>query len=500
MARAQRQDTGGGQRLKPAGQSDHGGEEHEVKVAYGIALAALGAAAWLAAAQENGAPAPASMSAGTFTVAADGPDAFSVPVATLDSEQRAAFAEGHKFFHEAWVVAPDMSGVWGLGPTFNEDRCSICHERNGRSRAPIDGSEPMRGMLVRLSLPGQDATGAPKPHPDYGDQLNDKHIPGVKAEGRAVVRYESRQVAFEDGETAELRVPQLQFEDLQFGPMGADIQVSPRIAPTVFGLGLLEAVPESDLLALADRQKQQGVTGRPNYVWDYENAKSALGRFGWKANQPSLRQQVAAAFLGDIGATSWIFLEENCPGAQKQCREMPSAVRCGGQGGCTGQFRPEVIPSRLSHITLYLQALRVPARRNLDDPDVQQGEKLFEQARCVVCHVPELKTGARAAIKSAANQIIHPYTDLLLHDMGEGLADHRPDFQADGREWRTAPLWGLGLNRTVNGNSDLLHDGRARNVTEAILWHGGEAEASNRLFRALSKAERHALVKFVESL
>ena len=464
-----------------------------------FAIIALGAAAWLAIAQDD-ALAPAELTAGQFTVRAEGPEAFSVPVATLDADQRKAFAEGRGFFHEAWVVAPDMSGVWGLGPTFNEDRCSNCHERNGRSRAPIDASEAMRGMLVRLSVPGQDAHGGPLAHPDYGDQLNDKHIPGVQAEGRAIVRYETQQVLFDDGEAAELRAPHLQFEDLQFGPLGEGILVSARIAPAVYGLGLLEAVPEADVLAIAERQTEHGVSGRPNYVWDYENARTALGRFGWKANQPSVRQQTAAAFLGDIGATSWIFRDENCPGAQKQCREMPSAVRCGGQGGCTGQYRPEVIPSRLSHITLYLQALRVPARRAPEDPEVRRGEQLFEKSRCAVCHVPSLTTGPRAALAAAANQVIHPYTDLLLHDMGEALADHRPDYLADGREWRTAPLWGLGLQRAVNGNADLLHDGRARNVTEAILWHGGEGEAAREIFRTMTKGDRHALVKFVESL
>ncbi|MGH8629251.1 MAG: di-heme oxidoredictase family protein, partial [Burkholderiales bacterium] len=443
---------------------------------------------------------PAAFSAGSFTVAITGAGAYSVPVATLDAEQGKAFAGGHDHFREAWVVAPDMSGVWGLGPTFNEDRCSKCHESNGRARAPAGEHEPMRGMLVRLSLPGRDAHGAPKPHPNYGDQLNDKNIPGVAAEGRTIVRYRPKPVQFADGDTATLRAPSIEFTDLQFGPLDEDVQVSPRVAPAVFGLGLLEAVPEAQILAIAAAQEQHGVSGRPNYVWDYENDRPALGRFGWKANQPSLRQQVASAFLGDIGATSWIFQQENCPGLQKACRDLPSAVRCGGQGGCTGQYRPEVVPSRLSNLTLYLQALAVPARRNLGDADVRHGEKLFERAGCAVCHVAQLKTGEKPAIKSAANQIIRPYTDLLLHDMGEDLADGRPDFEAGGSEWRTTPLWGLGLLAAVSGHTDLLHDGRARDVSEAILWHGGEAQDSREAFRAMSKADREALVRFVNSL
>ena len=179
---------------------------------------------------------------------------------------------------------------------------------------------------------------------------------------------------------------------------------------------------------------------------------------------------------------------------------LPSASKCGGQGGCTGNYRPEVVPSRLSNITLYLQALAVPARRDPGDAVVRLGEKLFSAAHCGVCHVDEMKTGGRTAIPSASNQVIRPYTDLLLHDMGDDLADGRPEYEASGREWRTPPLRGLGLSRIVNGHGDLLHDGRARNVTEAILWHGGEAESAREAFRAMPGTEREALVKFVESL
>jgi CxxC motif-containing protein (DUF1111 family) len=267
------------------------------------------------------------------------------------------------------------------------------------------------------------------------------------------------------------------------------------------GLGLLEAVPEEAILQIAEEQLRVGVSGKPNHVWDVENETRVLGRFGWKANQPNLRQQTAAAFHGDIGATTFMFPEENCPALQLACLALPSAAKCGGQGGCTGnQFRAEVAPSRLTNITLYLQALAVPARRNASDPVVKRGESLFAQAQCSICHVPQLRTGPKPALRAAADLVIHPYTDLLLHDMGEGLADGRPDFEADGREWRTAPLWGIGLLQVVNGHSELLHDGRARNVTEAILWHDGEARPAREAFRAMSKAERTALVKFVESL
>jgi len=389
-----------------------------------------------------------------------------------------------------------------LGPTFNEDRCAHCHANNGRASAPDNGQAAELGMLVRLSIPGATPQGGPNPHPAYGDQLQNRGIPDrVPAEGRAIFTYTTREVSFADGERVTLRVPSIEFKDLQFGELGPDTMVSPRIAPAVVGMGLLEAVPEEAILALAKEEEKAGVGGKPNYVWDYEADAIALGRFGWKANQPNLRQQTAAAFLGDIGATTYMFPEENCPAVQHQCLDLPSASKCGGQGGCTGNaFRPEVIPSRLNNITLYLQVLAVPARRNVNNPDVKRGEQLFGQSQCSACHAPELKTGAKTAIPVAANLVIHPYTDLLLHDMGDALADGRPDFKANGREWRTPPLWGIGLLRTVSGHSDLLHDGRARNVTEAILWHGGQAEKSREAFRTMPKADREALVKFVESL
>jgi CxxC motif-containing protein (DUF1111 family) len=445
---------------------------------------------------------PATLSAGPWTTAASGQLAFSVPVSLLSAEEAARFVEGREQFNEPWVVAPDPSGVWGLGPTFNEDRCAACHADNGRARAPADRGEVTRGPLLRLSVPGSGEHGAPLPHPHYGDQLQNRGIAGrVPAEGRVIVTWEALEVAYADGEIAMLRRPLIELRDLQFGELGADTLMSLRSAPQLVGLGLLEAVPEETILALAAEQRARGVEGKPNYVWDIEQERMALGRFGWKASQPNLRQQTAAAFIGDIGATTYLFQSENCPAVQLACIDTPSAASCGGQGGCGGNtFRPEVNPSRLKGITLYLQALAVPARRDTHDPAVRRGERLFADAQCDGCHVPALKTGPDAALAAAANLTIRPYTDLLLHDMGEGLADGRPDFAASGREWRTPPLWGVGLLPAVSGHSELLHDGRARNIAEAILWHGGQAQASREAFRGMRKTDRDALVRFVESL
>lgn len=443
-----------------------------------------------------------SLSAGPLTTPESGAAAFSIPAAMLTKEQAEVFAKGKEQFNEAWVVAPEPGGVWGLGPTFNEDRCEHCHVANGRARAPVAGQPAERGYLVRLAVPGTTDQGAPMPHPHYGDQLQNRGTDTrVPPEGQVLVSYEEHTVTLADGETVVLRKPVVTFSDLRFGELGPDVQVSPRIAPAMIGLGLLEAVPEASILEIAEAQPAKGVTGRPNRVWDQENEGHLLGRFGWKANQPNIRQQTAAAFLGDIGATTYMFPEENCPAAQTACLDLPSSSKCGGQGGCTGNaYRPEVVPSRLTNITFYLHALAVPARRNVDAPEVRRGEVVFRAAGCDVCHVPALTTGKDAALKAAVNLTFHPYTDLLLHDMGDGLADGRPDFLADGREWRTAPLWGIGLLPVVNGHTDLLHDGRARNVLEAILWHGGEAQAARDAFAAMPRADREALVRFVESL
>jgi CxxC motif-containing protein (DUF1111 family) len=467
----------------------------------GATIAALVTAAAALSAADGERIDPAALSAGSLSTLEAGAAAYSIPIAQLSDGEREVFAAGKAQFNEAWVVAPDPSGVWGLGPTFNEDRCAHCHENNGRARAPRDGEPAARGLLVRLSIAGSTPQGAPLPHPAYGDQLQNRGIEGrVPPEGQVLFSYSERTVVFADGTTATLRQPRMRFTQLAFGELGAGTMASPRIAPAMVGLGLLEAVPEETVVALAKRQERLGVSGRPNHVWDLEEDRKVLGRFGWKANQPSLRQQTAAAFHGDIGATTYMFPEENCPAVQTACLDVPSASKCGGQGGCTGnQYRPEVVPSRLTNITLYLQALAVPARRNVGDAAFQRGERLFAHANCSACHVPELVTG-NAAVKALSNVVIRPHTDLLLHDLGEALADERPDFRADGREWRTAPLWGIGLLPAVNGHSDLLHDGRARNVAEAILWHGGEAQAAREAFRGMSKDDRDALVKFVESI
>jgi CxxC motif-containing protein (DUF1111 family) len=270
--------------------------------------------------------------------------------------------------------------------------------------------------------------------------------------------------------------------------MGDDALASPRIAPPVIGTGLLDAVPDSQLLAIAASQRALGFNGRPNHVWDAQSQSILIGRFGWKANQPNLRQQVASAYLADLGVTTELYPSENCPAVQVACRKRP--------GGTV----PEQTWRPFEEILFYLRALGVPAQREPDAPAVRHGARIFAQVQCAACHVPELRTGEYPAFPRLAHRSIRPYTDLLLHDMGEGLADGRPDFRAGGRDWRTPPLWGLGLRAQVNGNRGLLHDGRARTLAEAVLWHGGEAAGSRESFRQLPAEDRAALFAFLESL
>lgn len=435
-------------------------------------------------------PARTARSGGAATVNSTTDKAFSLSAPNLTSELRQDFSFGNRLFNTNWVIAPSSTTTFdGLGPTFNRVSCSACHLKDGRGRPPEKPDEMMDSMLIRLSIPGVGEHGGVNPHPNYGDQLEDRSIPGVTAEGYATVSYEIVKGKYKDGTPYSLAKPTYHFHNLGFGPLGDNVLFSPRVAPAVFGVGLLEAIPEETILAKADPDDKNGdgISGRPNMVWDIEKKAKALGRFGWKANQPTIRQQDAGAMSGDVGLTTSLHPEKNCPGPQKECAAAPD-------GGS-----PEVSDDFMNRLVHYNQTIAVPAARDLDDKDVQRGEKLFGEMQCSGCHTPTTKTG-KHEIKQLSEQTIHPFTDLLLHDMGEGLADHRPDFEASGTEWRTPPLWGIGLTQTVNGHTRFMHDGRARNVEEAILWHGGEAEKAKQQFMALPKKDREAVIKFLNSL
>lgn len=428
-------------------------------------------------------------SGGEATISDASSNAFSFPIPSLSTEERRDFFVGNSFFNDNWVTAPaSTDGRDGLGPLFNAQSCSSCHFRDGRGQPPASDDDPVRGLLIRLSVPGQNSQGGPVPDPTYGDQIQDRSILGVEPEGSIEIDYHDFEVITTKGPMT-LPLPDYVIGQLAYGPMGPEVMTSPRIAPQLPGVGLLEEVPEDDILALADPDDSDGdgISGRPNLVWDSLANEIRLGRFGWKANVPTLMQQNASAFLGDIGITSPLFAETNCTPPEVECLAAPN-------GGS-----PEVDDLKLDRVAFYTRTLAVPARRDVEDPAVIEGENLFAEIGCASCHVASLTTGS-SSIPELSNQVIHAYTDLLLHDMGPGLADGRPDFEASGQEWRTAPLWGIGLIETVNGHTRLLHDGRARSIEEAILWHGGEAEAARASFTSLTADQVDALIAFLESL
>jgi len=415
-------------------------------------------------------------------------EAFSHALPGMDQAQAEMFQRGRVEFMQSWAFPPEGGSASGLGPLFNRIACAACHQKNGRGRSPNSSDERMLSMLVRLSVPGQGEHGSPRPHPAYGGQLNEEGAPGVPGEGRAVIHWQESTVVFRDGARASLRKPKLEFTDLAYGPPGKML-ASPRIGQPVYGLGLLEAVPRSTLERLASEGKAHGLNGRLNEVWDVTGQQKSMGRFGLKANSPSLRQQIAEAFLGDMGVTTPLFPTPQCTEAQTACRQLPD-----------GKEKPELSAARLDDIEFYLAHLSPPARRTPDAPEVRNGERLFVEIGCAACHQPTLAIADHPKFPLIKAQRIAAYTDLLLHDMGPGLSDGRPDFKATAQQWRTPPLWGIGLVPVVNGHSQYLHDGRARNLEEAVLWHGGEARAAAGRYRRLDSSQRKTLLTFLNSL
>ena len=428
------------------------------------------------------------LSGGSATVFDDSREAFSQASPVMDQDNLATFIQGRNLFRQSWVVAPANDRAAGLGSLYNRISCIACHAKNGRGGAPDGPDGTMQAMLLRLSIPGTNPLGGPKPHPAYGDQLNERGVPGVPGEGIGYLIYDEHIETLADGTTVTLRKPNVHFKEMAYGTLGADVMVSPRVGPVVYGLGLLEAISDDTILAMARQAKPDGIAGRVNIVWDAMAQKEAIGRFGMKANVATLTEQIANAFHGDLGITSPLMPKENCSKVQTACQQAPS----GGD--------PELTRAELYATVFYQRMLAVPARRDVNDKQVIQGKRLFVQARCIACHAAPLRTRPDAALPALSNQLILPYTDLLLHDMGPGLADGRSDYLANGREWRTPPLWGIGLTHKVNPDAGYLHDGRARTLLEAIMWHGGEGSYSKEAVRKMTTEDRTALLRFLESL
>ncbi len=417
------------------------------------------------------------MAGGETTIFSSTSFAFENPATNLIGQDLQDHLAGDAEFENIFVTAGSPINP-GRGPRFNNTTCIACHPRDGRAKFPDVINAPS-GLLYRLSL-GNDLVNGPMEVPNYGKQAQNQSVIGFQPELDYTITWEETSETLADGTVIALRKPVFSYEN-PYTSIPSDVLISPRIAPPVFGLGLLGFIPEIDILSMEDINDADadGISGKANYVLNPETGQTELGRFGWKANTSNIRIQTASAYHEDMGVTNEIFSIDNPSDGQLDDPEITSEV--------------------LKQVTLYCQTLAVPAPRNIENESVRRGATLFSTIQCASCHIPKQRT-LNASITALQNQIIWPYTDMLLHDMGEGLADNRPDFLADGQEWKTRPLWGIGLTQVVNGHTNFLHDGRARNIMEAILWHGGEAEESKIMFKNLSTEGREDLLAFINSL
>lgn len=446
------------------------------------------------------------MSAGAATVRVRGnADAFSQPSGNVTFEDELTFKVGNGLFRKLWVSSPSSTlASDGLGPLFNARSCQRCHVKDGRGHPPEADDTNAVSMFLRISIPGspEDAVAeiddylATLPDPTYGTQLQDFAVQGYPAEYKLGITYTEEAIQLSGGQTASLRHPTYTAENLGYGPLHPGAMLSPRVAPQMIGLGLLEAIPAADIVALADPvdADDDGISGRANVVWSAEFNQPMLGRFGLKAGTPTIRHQSAAAFAGDIGISSPLF-----PSGAGECTALQTDCQTAIHGDHDDRVT-EIDQAGLDLVTFYSRNLGVPARRDVDDPAVLRGKQVFYETGCTSCHQPGFVTHRLADQPEQSFQLIWPYTDMLLHDMGDGLADNRPEARATGREWRTAPLWGIGLTQQVSSHTYFLHDGRARTLLEAVLWHGGEAQAQRDTVVSMPQVDRDALIEFLESL
>ncbi len=442
--------------------------------------------------------------------------AFQKPASNLSEEQVNRHVRGDSLFSRNFS-SEESNDLKGLGPVYNNSSCNACHARDGRGALPIipRGQEWVQlgqneSIFLKISIEdGQSREksvannfGEPIPVPGFGTQLFHLGLFSVRSDfpgvGQAKVwmSYEYTQFIFPDGEILKLRKPIFKITDAYNQRIyERDVKTSPRMGPPMIGLGLLEAIPEQDILALAQRDlSAHGISGKPNYVFDIQKKMAgdvwpvSLGRFGLKASTPSVYHQSMGAFVNDMGVTTEAFPLENIFGT-----ELFHLL------GLDSSPRLEVPTQIAEDIIFYSLTLGVPNRRNVTDSQVVRGAQIFDEIGCALCHQPSFVTGP-SQVSALSNQKIYPFTDLLLHDMGEGLADDRNDFDANGREWRTRPLWGIGHTQTINPRAGFLHDGRAKTLTEAVVWHGGESEQAKQKFVHLSKSDRDSLILFLNSL
>lgn len=441
-----------------------------------------------------------------------------LPVSNMPADRQADIMAGKALAHQPWVKAPTATTARdGLGPLYNARTCLACHISGGRGTVPADNQSQLFSALLRISISGENnhtlTTSGVIPHPLYGDQLQTQSTalmhqlkqqsPSVIAasgdvapEARVYLNWQEKVVTYPDGQQITLRFPEADIRELAYGPTGP-AAVSLRVAPAIHGMGLIELINQQDINQLADPEdnNNDGISGRVNRVWDARSQSTMPGRFGLKANKPTLEMTIAGAFANDLGISNPLFPSQPCTAAQQAC------LKAANGNNAEGFELPEKL---LQSVVAFNRHLGVPARTEKTQKNTATGAELFRNTGCSLCHQPDFVTAKSTAWPLISNQTIWPFSDFLLHDMGAELADNRTDFLASGSEWRTAPLWGmasvLAISQRFHGTAALLHDGRARSVEEAVLWHGGEASAVREHFMQLAKAERAALIAFVNSL
>ena len=407
-------------------------------------------------------------------------------VSPLSDSQMDTFVLGKSFFRTPWVEAPSATTARdGLGPLFSANTCTGCHPGNGKGSVYNSKGHIARSLVTRLSVDDPqniDTKMGFTPEPTYGSQLSINGVYGVPYEGKPSRSYSTKTVVLGENKKVILRKPIYGVTDLQYGVLSKEVILSQRVPPALVGLGLLEQIRDTQLLAnedIADKNGD-GISGKANRVYSPETFNLEIGRYNWKASASKVKHQVAGAMSNDMGLTSPLYPNENCTKVQKACLESPK-----------GRDPFDVPMKRLDAVSFYLKHLKVPQTKQ--DQYYKEGLKIFKQIACASCHIP--------AFTLDNGRIIHPFSDLLLHDMGKDLADGRIEFQAGGSEFRTAPLWGISIYKQILKNRvNFLHDGRAETVEEAILWHAGEAEQSKNNFINLSPKQQKVLIDFLERL
>ena len=447
-------------------------------------------------------------SGGLGTVFTENKNSYSLPLKNLNTDNRIDFFVGNSLFRREWLPPSKINiAKDGLGPFFNANSCVACHINDGRGHPPTTSwpGDNAISLVVALSIPPQNDTERDLlnqlrlksiPEPNYGSQLSDFATNNVPSEGKIMIEYEYFPIAFENGTIINLRQPKFSISNLNYGTIHSQLNISARIAQPLIGLGLIESIKLEDILTLEDPLDldTDGISGKANRLINNKTGEVLIGRFGWKASQPTLLSQTIDATYHDMGlSNTQTSSSNNCTKIQKKCLVALN-------GNSKEYDNVEISEKQLDLMVFYQQHLSPPGRRDVNHPGVLAGKKIFFNSGCNSCHVQKYKTKEIGNNEALSNQIIWPYSDFLLHDMGEGLSDNVNEYSASGSEWRTPPLWGVGLAENVNGAINLLHDGRARSLLEAILWHGGEAKSSQEHILKLSKLEVEQLIKFLESL